>query len=156
MKPTDRQQKPAAVIPMNAYQFVRIAIAGAVVGVLIWVLTRVLNIYVFQFVCGEQCSGSLDYASIAATIVGACLGVVWLTKLQVYRALLVVLAASISLWTLQILLQNWVWQSALLISLLMYSLAYSLFAWVARIRQFILTVIIILILIVVTRQMLGV
>ncbi len=76
---------------------------------------------------------------------------VGLVKLATFRALLVVLTATFSLWGLMAVLAPVSWQGALIASMLLYAVAYSVLAWIARIRVFTAAVIIMLIVIVVTR-----
>lgn len=160
MTEDEQLQKPSLLLPMNAQQMMRIAGIGALVGVVTWGLTLVIDAYVFkslicQGVAAAQCAKSLDYASIAASILAAGLGAFALAKLQVFRALLVVIAATASVWGLELVLHAWMWPYAALASLLIFAIAYCLFAWIARIRSFLMAVIVMVILIVATRLALN-
>ncbi len=149
------EQEQSVVVPMTMQQLLRIAGAGALLGVIAWGLAPLLDTYIFSRLCqgaeSVKCASSFEYASAAAGIIAAALGLFTLVKLRVFRSLLVVLAATSCLWGLQTSLHAWSWQLALLASLLLYMIAYSAFAWLVRIRSFALSVISIVVLIVVVR-----
>jgi hypothetical protein len=156
MNDSYQEQTPTIVIPMSLQQLLRIVAVGAAVGLITWGLTFLLDGQVFKSIAcrggaSMQCSSSLDYASAVASIAGAALGLLVLIKLQVFRSLLVVLTASASMWGIQSVVHPWPWQYALLASLLLFAIAYGLFAWLARIRSFLMTVIIMIVLIVAMR-----
>ncbi len=122
MKTADQQ--PSAVVSMSLRQLAQISAVGAVAGGATWGLTSLLGTYM------------PGYASAIASILAACLGMTGLVKLSAYRPLLIVLAASLSVWGLVMGLQILPWQSVLPITMLLFAAAYSVFAWIARIRLF--------------------
>ena len=153
-------EQPNTLIPMSVQQVIRILLIGAGVGVVTWGLTLLLDMYVVKaIVCQDaastQCASSFEYASISASILAAGLGLLGLIRLQIFRALLVVLAATISLWGIELMMRPWGWQVALPTSLLLFMVAYSLFAWLARLRSFILAVVIMLVLVVAVRLVIN-
>lgn len=155
-----QEQQPTLLVPMGIQQLLRIAIAGAIVGLVTWGLAIILDTYVFKgLICqgsaSMRCETSLDYASISAAIVGAAIGALALVKLQVFRSLLVVIAATISLWGLATLSEGYSWQMAGLLSTVFFLVAYSTFAWFARIRSFLLAMIVMLVLVIATRFVLS-
>ncbi len=149
-------QAKTAIVTIHIRQLVSIVMVGAFVGGVVWGLTLLLEAYVFRSaLChGETCMSSLGYSGAFGTIITAIIGTAWLIRLHVYRALLIGLAAGCSLWGLTIVLQAMSWQGALLASVLLYAVAYGLFAWVSRIKAFTLVSIIMLVVIVATRLML--
>lgn len=160
MESTSQEQKPDNLILMSIQQLLRVVLIGALAGAVTWGVTILLDMYVFKSVvcqgnAAQQCAASLDYSSAIATVLVAGIALIGLVKLQVFRSLLVVLAASIGLWGIQTLLHSWQWQYALPVSLLLFAAAYGLFAWIARIRSFLTAAIVIVILIVVVRLTLN-
>lgn len=146
----------AALIDMSTQQFVRVILIGAVIGVVTWGLTLLLDSYIFQgIVCkgsaSAQCTSSFEYAGISASILAGGLGLLGLVRTRVFRALLIVIAAMVSLWGVSALLKQWDWPIAVPVSAVFYAVAYGLYAWIARIRSFIMTLVIIVILIVAIR-----
>jgi hypothetical protein len=155
-----QQQTPTIVIPMGVQQLLRIVIIGAGIGLITWGLTFLLDGQVFKSIACRsgapmQCASSLDYASAVAGVVGAALGLLVLVKLQVFRSLLVVLAVSVSMWGIQSTVHLLPWQYGLLTSIALFAVAYGLFAWLARIRSFLMTVVIMIVLIVAMRLILN-
>src|SRR5689334_18542041 len=141
---------------MGIQHLLRIALLGALIGAATWGAVQLLDMYAFgPMVCKNgmptPCTTSLDYASIAGSILIAGLGLFGLVKLQAFRSLLTVLAATISLWGVEVLLHGLAWQVALIASILFFALAYSLYAWIARLRSFSMAVILIVVLIVAVR-----
>lgn len=154
------EEQQTALVPMSIQQLLRIALVGALVGALTWGAALLLDAYVFKGMLCQgsaqaKCATSLSYSSATASILIAGLGLLGLIKLQVFRALLVVIMATISLWGLQVTLGAWSWQGAVLASVLLSAISYSLFAWVVRIRAFLMAVIVAVVLVVVIRLVLN-
>lgn len=156
MNDTNQEQKPSILVPMSIQQLLRIALLGAAIGAATWGAVQLLNIYAFgPMVCkggvSIPCDTSLNYASAIGSVLIAGLGLLGLVKLQAFRSLLTVLAATISLWGVEILLRDWAWQTALLVSVLLFALAYSLYAWIVRLRSFSMAAVLIVVLVVAAR-----
>lgn len=152
----ETQQEQTTLIDMNIQQFLRVVLIGAVTGAVVWGLTLLLDTYVLQgIVCkgagSAQCASSFEYAGISASILAGGLGLLGLVRIRVFRALLVVIAVMVSLWGIGSLLREWDWPVALAVSVVFYAAAYGLFAWIARLRSFIMTLVIVVILIVAIR-----
>ena len=75
----------------------------------------------------------------------------WLARFRVYRPLLVVLTATVALWDLGTTILPMAWYWALLVGAVLFALAYTLFAWVSRIRNFILAVVVAVVMVVIVR-----
>ncbi len=88
----------------------------------------------------------------SAILVGALAGLISMTTLQVYRPLLIVLAATVSLWGFHGLVDGMAWYWTLLVLAVLFSLAYALFAWLARIRSFIFALAVVTIAVVLVRM----
>ena len=160
MSESTESSPPTALISMSIQQLLRVALMGAVVGVATWGLTLLLDIYVFKaIVCqgtnSMQCQASSEYATISASILAGGAGLFGLARMQVFRSLLVVVAATASLWGLEVILQAWDWRVALPLSLVLFALAYSLFAWVARLRSFVMALVVVAVLGVIIRLVLN-
>jgi hypothetical protein len=155
-----QEQNSDSLITMSLQQLLRITLLGVLVGAVTWGLMVLFEAYVFKSTlcsgnASTPCTSALEYASAIATVLGAGLGLVVLVRLQVFRSLLIVLAASISLWGVEITLSTWTWPYALLVSILLFAIAYSLFAWIARLRSFLTALIVIVVLIVAIRLALN-
>lgn len=114
-------------------------LAGAA-GAIAWGLTVILDKYVFQAILcsgdGERCGMSLQYGAITASVLAGILMLLGLVRLGVFRPLLVVLAATVSLWGLVEMVRVWPWYYAVLAMVVLYALAYGTFSWISRIRNF--------------------
>lgn len=150
------EDKPAAIMAMSAAQMLQIFLLGAVIGLVVWALTLFLERYVFQaLLChGSQvtrCSLDTQYAEAAATIIAAGAGLYFLVKAQIFRPLLIALAAAASLWGIVGLTDLLPWYGVGLCTVGLYAAAYLLYAWIARMRAFWFVVIVFLVLVVTVR-----
>lgn len=150
------QAPVSSLIPMSSRELVTTLIGGAIIGAIVVALYLLLNHLVFTAVlCRPQapadCSQAPTYAMIVAQVIGVIAGIGMLVRLRVYRPLLVVLATLISLWTLQTLIAPLPWYFSVLAAAVLFGLSYALFAWIARIRSFILALVITVVLVVITR-----
>ncbi len=146
-------------VGMGLGELLRVLLYGVGVGVLTAGLALLLNKFVFGTVlCRPQsiteCAQAPNYAMIVAMIVGAIAGLVMLARLRVYRPLLVVLAATIALWGMHAMLLGAAWYWSLVIFAVLFGLAYALFAWLARVRNFVMALVITIVVIVVVRFLL--
>jgi len=137
-----------------------VAIIGLITGAVIWGLTLVLDIYVYKaLLCAnesaQQCLSSTQYAAATATILGAAAGLFGLVRLQVFRPLLIVAAAIIALWGLLAIGAPLDWYVALPLTMALYGLAFAIFAWLTRIRHFLISLISVIVLIVIVRLVLN-
>jgi hypothetical protein len=115
-----------------------------------------LDTFVFSAVLcrpqqADQCLQAPEYAMVVAAVIGAIAGLVTLARVRIYRPLFVVLCATIGLWiaSLPIIAYEWYW--LLLVLTVLYALAYMLFAWLARIRSFVLALIVAIVVLVIVR-----
>ena len=74
-----------------------------------------------------------------------------LAHIRVYRPLLIILAAILALWGIQAIAAVLPWYWALAGMIAVGALAYSLFAWIARIRSFILSAVVAIVIAVIIR-----
>ena len=74
-----------------------------------------------------------------------------LVRIRVYRPLLVVLAVVLALWGIQSIVVVLPWYLALVGMVAVGALSYSLFAWIARLRSFVLAAIVTVVIAVLVR-----
>ena len=143
-------------VPMTWRELARIGAIGAVIGALSVGLYVLFHTYIFQAVlCRDQantaCGQAATYAAITTAFIASFVAVVVLAHIRVYRPLLIILAAILALWGIQsiVVVLPWYWALAGMIAV--GALAYSLFAWIARIRSFILSAVVAIVIAVIIR-----
>lgn len=144
------------LVPMSGGELARIGAIGAVLGMLSVGLHALLHAYVFQAVlCSDQasaaCTQASNYAAIATTFIVSLAAVALLVRIRVYRPLLVVLAVVLALWGIQSIVVVLPWYLALVGMVAVGALSYSLFAWIARLRSFVLAAIVTVVIAVLVR-----
>lgn len=148
------------IIDIDKRTLVQIFLTGLGVGVLIWGLTWLLDRYaVAPLTCGTttlaaSCQSAV-FAGHIATIIAMIAGVLALVRFGVFRPLLIGLAALVSLWGAMTWLLGFEWYIALPTVAVLYALAYSVFAWLSRIRNFVVTLIAIVLVVVVCRVVIS-
>ena len=150
------EDKPALFVPMGLSRLLQVVAVGAVVGLTVWALTLFLERYVFEAILchgneTSSCGYGMRYAEAAATVIGAGIGLYFIARAQIYRPLLIVLAAAASLWGIINLVRLLPWYGVGLSVVLLYAFAYGAYSWLARIRVFWLVMIMFLVLVVATR-----
>ncbi len=135
------------VVAMSVRELITTIVAGLAVGIIVAGVSYLMNKYVFGVVLcrpqsPDECQQAPGYAMIVAMVVGAITGLVSLARLRVYRPLLIVLAATIALWSVRTLTIGLRWYIGTAIIAGFFAFTYGLFAWVSRIRSFILAIIV--------------
>ena len=151
---TDEQR--TSTIPMSPRELLRIGVTGAATGALSVGLYALFYSVVFRTVlCRPQfittCDQAPSYAAMVAVIVASLFGLIVLARMRSYRPLLVVLATAIALWGIQALATTLPWYWALVGMTVLVALAYALFAWIARLRSFVLAFVVTIVIVVVLR-----
>ncbi|MEO7905255.1 MAG: hypothetical protein ABIR91_05705 [Candidatus Saccharimonadales bacterium] len=146
MAATYTEENTRPLIAMTRQQFTQVIFAGMIVGAIAWGLTWALDAYVYQAILcrgdSANCASASNYSLITASILAAASGLFALVRLQVFRPLLVVLASTVSLWSLPLVAAAVMpWYFALVSCTLLFGLAYGAFAWLARVRSFILSLV---------------
>ena len=147
------EAKPA-VIEQDWRTGVKIALVGAVVGVLVWGIGFALQKYVLQsMLCdgAAVCGASVTYAGNIAAVIAAVIAVVALVRMSVFRPLLIVLGAVLSLWGLMHWTSDMTIVLQIAVSAGLYALLYSVYAWVARLRAPVIMLIVCAIVVALTR-----
>ena len=144
------------LVPMTWRELARIGSIGAVIGALSVGLYVLFHAYIFQAVlCRDQantaCGQAATYAAITTAFIASFVAVVVLAHIRVYRPLLIILAAILALWGIQSIVAVLPWYWALVGMIAVGALAYSLFAWIARIRSFILSAVVAIVIAVIIR-----
>ena len=159
-----RSDNPVAVpanpfVTLSMSGLVSALLVGAGVGLLSTGIYLLLNHFIFSAaLCRagvEGCSNAPLYSTIITAVIAVIMGVVALARVGTYRPLLVALASSIGLWSIYMVVGSAFWLWALLIGAVLFALAYGLFAWVARVRSFIIAIVALIVLTVIVRLVLG-
>ena len=141
MNDGDQISTPRVYIPMGTKQIVLVAIWGLFAGLLVWGLTYVIESFVLKaLLCPDvdarTCSAASQYGEMIATILVGAVSLFVLVKLQVFRPLLVVIAAVVSLWGLVGILSGLPLYVIALSVASLYLLSYLAFTWITRLRIF--------------------
>ena len=160
MSDTYGNDTPASLVVMSYRKLLFIIACGAVAGIATWGLTYLLDAYIYKAIlcngdAAVQCASSYQYATTTATILGAAVGLFGLVRLQVFRPLLIVIAAYVALWGLLVSLLPLSWYVAAAIAAVLYGLAFGVFAWLTRIRKFYIAIIIAILVVVAVRFVLN-
>ena len=134
------------LVAMSIPDVLRAFAVGSLVGVVSTGLFYALDQFIFgAALCRagvEGCASAPVYSGIIATVVGIIVGIIALAKSGIYRPLPAAIAASVAMWGVFALLGNVVWYWGLVIGAVLFGLAYMLFAWLSRIRSFIISIIV--------------
>ena len=134
--------------------FLKVFVVGLVSGLLTYGLALFLQHVILKgLICNGDayCSDGVMFSGNIASIVVSIFAVLMLVKIGSYRPLLVVLASVVGLWGLSIWLQPLgALESALWYSVV-FALAYSTFAWLARVRNVPVMVVAIVVVVVLLR-----
>lgn len=154
---TDARVSP--LVSMSRRELISMILVGVAVGVIISVLYFLLNKFIFSAVlCRPQstadCGQAPNYAMIVAMLVGSIGGVVGLARTRIYRPLLIVIVSVIALWGIQNVLMGLDWYWAMMITAVFFGLAYGVFGWLSRLRNFILAIVLVAVLTVLVRWVL--
>lgn len=144
------------IVPTYGREIATILSVGAGVGLISAIAYFLLEKYVFAAVlcrsgADESCAQAPEYAMVVAMIIGAIAGLLALVQARVFRPLLVVVGVVIALWGFDSLVSDFAWYWSLLLTVVFFAFTYLLFAWVARIRSFLLASVFAIALIALTR-----
>lgn len=152
----DTDIKVSPFVGMTVRELVTTVLVGAGAGLAATAITILMNKFVFAAVlcradAAADCANAPMYSMIVGLVVGSVAGLVALAQLRVYRPLLIVVATAIALWGFQVLVAGMAWYWALGVMMVLFGLSYGLFAWIARVRSFLLAAVIAVILVVALR-----
>lgn len=148
--------------PFDAPGLVRLALIGALTGVMGWLLyLGIANYFIEPVFCRSAetfsvCRNGGTVAWISAHVIVLAAAVAVLARLAVYRPLLVVLAVLVSLWAAHSWLGGMVWYLGAAWQALLFGLAFAAFGWIARLPNFLFALILSLVIAVLARIVLMV
>ncbi len=148
-------------IVLQPRQLVMPLVIGVVVGAGGWLLNMLLqNFLIEPIFCKSAdsftvCANGGTVAWGMAFVIAGIISVLVLARNTIYRPLLVVIMAFAALWGIGAWLAPMSWWMALLWSGVLFGLAYALFAWVASITRFWVALLISILLVVVSRLIIG-
>lgn len=154
------QKKEPVVALMSGVSIARLLAIGALVGLVTLALYLVLDKYVFTpILCSEiagagRCENKQYFASTLAMILGGGAGVMALVRLRAFRPLLVVILVTVSLWNVLVVAGVMGGWAVALWAMVLFALAYAVFAWLVQIRNFVVALIASIVLVVVVRLIL--
>jgi hypothetical protein len=144
-------EQPLAYVPASRNEVIKVVILGLIVGLAVPLLSLLLeNYFIVPVFCNGAgdgfnicSSGGVVANHIAAIIVGFAAFAV-LMHWAVYRALLLVVAATIAMWGLKkyadpLTVGSWI--EYFLFSALLYAVAYTFFYWILRLHNFVVSLI---------------
>lgn len=145
-----------AFIELRPQTLVQVALLGAGLGLLSWLMTIVVRQVIFvPLFCGDPtnaaCVGATGSAGVLALIVTGIVGLLGLVRLGVYRPLLVALAAAVSLWGIALWTGGLQWFEAAAWSVVLYALVYAVYAWLVRPRSFAFALVLVIVVAVLSR-----
>lgn len=156
-----REEMSRYIFNMTSGVFWRVISIGATAGLFAWLLALAFDKYMLTpFFCSNPnsiavCANStVVAANIAAVLVGI-MTVPVLAMVQMKRALLVVIAAVVSLWGVA----AWVagpWWVSLLWTVAAYAAVYAALAWINRLRGDLSAILFIIIFVVLARLVLSI
>ena len=131
---------------MSQHQAVQIVLLGIGLGVGAWVLSELIRrVILVPLFCGDPnsmvCVNSHDFSANSAAIIAVVAGLMGLVRLSVYRPLLIVIAALVSLWGLGAWTTSLSWYESLAWFVILYALCYFAFAWLVRLQSFVPTIV---------------
>lgn len=143
-------------VTMSYRQLWWIGLIGAGVGLAAWLLGMMLDAALFRFIfCREAgvagCAASGAYGNAAGLLIATGLGVWALVRIQIFRPLIIGLAAALTLWGVYGALEGQAWYVTMLVGVALFALAYMLFGWIMRLRSLLWAVVITILLLVVVR-----
>lgn len=150
-----------STVDLSWRNLISIALVGAGVGVLTWLVSLLLQTLLIEPVFCQSadsfnaCANGGTISIVISTIVANILGLIALVRLGVYRPLLVVLAAIITLFGIHSLVGSMSWYEATAWYATVYAVSYALYAWVARMVSFAVTLAIMFLLVIVLRVFLA-
>lgn len=151
--------RPDFMIHMTIRQLIGTAITGLAAGIVAWLAGWLFDSVIFgPLLChgaaGSQCTAAPAYSEVAALVVATGAGVFGLVRLQVFRPLLVGLAVALSLWGIEAQLMDGSWLVGVSVLAGLYAIAYTLYAWVVRIRSLLVAVILVVAILILIRYLL--
>ena len=137
--------------------WVRTIVLGALLGILFWLVTTLIGQYIVEPLTCRQvadaalCMNATPLAGNIASILVAVAAVIVMVRINAARPIIVAVASAALLWNLAYWTQGLFWVEALAWSVILYALAFALFAWITRYAVLWVTIVISLLLVLIIR-----
>lgn len=148
------QQPTRQYVAPDRASIIGTLLTGLVVGLVGWLLSMAIQMWIIEpvFCRSPQtfavCSQGGTIGWVVAMIIVSVASLLSLVRSGVFRPLLVVLASLIALWGASAWLGPLSWWQAMIWHGVLFALTYLLFAWVARLSNFLLAMIVTIVLII--------
>ena len=159
-KQVEQVRPPVLLMPWR--DLLKIAIAGAVIGIVTIALYVLLDKYVFTpTLCSDlnadtgRCENKLYFASGLAMVLGGIAALFYTVQQRVYRPLLVVLLVTVGLWNSLLLIAQLPMLLAACVAAALFALAYAVFSWLVQLRNFVAALAVSTIIVVILRIILA-
>ena len=139
-------------IPMDKKDIIRAAIYGTFAGAILTVLYILVGRVASAVMCrgdNDLCQNAPLYVAIFSVTLVSIGGLILLSQARIYRPLFIVL------WGLQSYLALLPWYWAMAAMTVIGALTYAMFTWLARLRSFILYLVVSIVLIVAARLIIA-
>jgi hypothetical protein len=144
-----------------SFSWWQIAATGLGIGALYFILTSLIGHFVIDALyCGSSlnaanCSNSVSLSGNIATILVGTIGLGIMVSLRVVRPIIVAILAAISLWGLSVWTVGMSWGEVVIVSAILYAIAYLVFAWICRYTETIPVIIVSILVAVMARIVVG-
>lgn len=141
MDQSSSSENKFALIDMSPQALIQVALLGAGIGLLYWLLTLLIRQVVFvPLFCGDpsnsMCVGATGGAGVVALVAASIIGLLGLVRLAVYRPLLIVLATTVTLWGVAGWTASMFWLEGIAWTVILFAFCYAVFTWLVRPRAF--------------------
>lgn len=131
-------EKEQTVVVQTWQPWVRVVVIGLAIGFVAWVLTSLLARYVIEpLTCRDvanaaMCLNAVPVAGNVSAIIAGLLGTLVLVRMGIARPIVLAIASAALLWDVAAWTAGLHWFETILWTILLYTLSYLLFAWIAR------------------------
>lgn len=155
MTETTNSDDASMMLPMSAKDSGAIVVVGLATGFVMWVVDWLADKFIIARMCAglaeTTCATVPTFIPSMSLIAGLIVALILLIRLRAYRPLLVVLAAAISLAGLIQSLHVLAWYQAASATVVLTALSFMLAAWLARVRNFWMSAVLIVVMVVSVR-----
>lgn len=136
---------------------ITVAIIGAIVGAITWGLVLLLeHLLIIPIFCSSTgnfsvCANGGEVAGNLATVFAAVFGAFALVRYGYYRPIVIAIASACVLWGLSPALGGLDWFEALVWTVLLSALTYLTFAWLTRMRHFVIMLVVVIVAVIIVR-----
>lgn len=122
----------------STYSLWKFVLIGVLSGILFWILTSLIERYVINPIfCRSSsnqllCLNTVSVSGNIATVLVMVIGIVAIVRLRLLQPLIVAVAAGAALWGLAGWTSGLSWGEIVVWDILIYTLAYLSFSWIAR------------------------